>query len=142
MRYILDMRFVLDEIYKYIEQNLNDFLEERGLLPFRRIALGPFSSDITPSLNLSLKELKIADEFASPNSNVWKGVLILTVFLREDGEKGDSFMSSYLQAVCDFLESREMSPFFKISCRKITSVKVQKPLLRGMDIELEVLYLP
>lgn len=136
------MLFLLDELYNLLKRDFNPFLEERGLPPLRRVALDPLSSDIFPSLNITLKEISIAREFSSPKEKVWRGVFYLSLLLREDGEGDTPLLGSYIEALWEFLEKRETPPIFRGSCLRISPLPLKKPLQRGISIEYEVLYLP
>lgn len=136
------MHFLLDEFYDLLKRELNPYLGEKGLSPLKRFSLQPLSSDILPSLNITLKELSVAKELSSQKEKAWRGIFSLSLLLRESGEDEEPQLSSYVEAICQFLEERKISPILKGACLKISPLPSKKPLQRGVNIEYEILYLP
>ncbi len=132
---------VLDELFELLKRELNPFLQEKGLPPLKRFSLQPLTSDILPSLNLALKETSLAEEFPSPKGKVWRGTFQISLLLKE-GEENDQLLGSYIEAIREFLEGREIPSIFKGNLLKISPLPLKKPLHRGVSIEYEVLYLP
>lgn len=133
---------LIDKLYTILRQELNPFLQERGLPPIRRFSLHSFSSDILPSLNIALKEFALTDEPSSVKEKVWRGTFIISLLLREDGERDSPLLGPYVQALREFLEGMKTLPIIKGTCMRISPIPSKKPLQRGISIEFEILYLP
>lgn len=136
------MLFILDELRKYFQKNLNPFLIQRGLPPLRRISTTPLSSDIFPSLQLNLREFSLAEQFSTPHIKVWRGAFNIILYLREDEEGANPLLGSYIEALRVFLEGIQTPFIFKNNCRNVTILPLKKPYQRGISFEFEILYIP
>ena len=135
------MGSIFDDVYNLFKQELNPFLEARGLKPIRRFSFVPVPTDILPSLVLIFKELGVAKEFSSPKRKVLRSIFNLFLYIREENQTESSLLGDYIKAIRDFLQENKPEKVFWGKCEKVSNLILKNPSLKGINIEYEVFYL-